>query len=61
VGTTTDADKDTCLAYTGRQCDFTQTNFTKCQVVGNEGFTYNIFQEQTVNNSILKGLFHEIF
>jgi hypothetical protein len=46
AGSRADAGKTTCLGRTGLPCDFTSPNNAKtCQVVGNEGFTYNIFQE----------------
>ena len=53
MGTTADAGKENCLAFTRLPCDFTQANYTKCQVVGNEGFTYNIFQEQKMQQQCL--------
>ena len=52
MGTKADAGKENCLAFTRLPCDFTQANYTKCQVVGNEGFTYNIFQEQKMQQQV---------
>jgi hypothetical protein len=46
-GDLADSNRTVCLGRTGLNCDFTSPNNARqCQVVGNQGYTYNIFQEQ---------------
>jgi len=46
-GDLADSNRTVCLGRTGLNCDFTSpNNGRQCQVVGNQGYTYNIFQEQ---------------
>jgi hypothetical protein len=48
TGSQENGNRTTCRARTGLNCDFTSPNNSKkCEVVGNEGFTYNIFQAHT--------------
>jgi hypothetical protein len=52
VGSLYDLDKEGCLGYTGRPCNFSNPKYPKCKVAGAEGFSYNFFQVNVITEHV---------